>query len=587
MTRKLLSSVLAITMLSAVGSVGAISASAEEYDITGGEITFKIADGWKYDDAKYYVHIWDGREGGKGLYEWQSKSELMTIADDGETATYNVPEGNWNLMILSDSRGVQTYDAVFNQKCIGDTFTAVVDETFAPVDSPRKGYIIEWDNNPDCGRHRQISGLNVKGHAYIPGETDQTIFDDFCKFYGPQPDGSHVWNESYKEDFNITWEEAKAYVASQLDLTPEEDEATKLKSQFAEKYGVKRGLPVTSDMEIPERYSLGKGMTIPYDWVDMGDCYYSPSEETYYYFGGEPFAIPEEWDGYYDVYYFEAPDSWIDEHKDKKEDGFEIGFYWYCGSLNNGGWPGEPAKKLKVLDENGNDIYADRNIYYGFAPTFATTIIWNNGVNSAIKENKQYCWQTYDINLDPMMNDIANKIYESEVDKTIFGAYISGCLFYDPVEVDLTGGLSEPKEPLFKTKVTYFDPNTGETTTEALKDENGNYVTIPDKTFEYSKVAVNPYYDMDYTYVNKVEAPTETPTEEATNTSTEVATQSPTQTSTEKPTVATTTATQATTSNSNGTVATADNNILKVLPIILLLSMAGVVITKKERAINK
>ncbi len=218
MTKKFLSSMLAVAMLSTVGSICAISASAEDYDITGGEITFRINNGWKYEDAKYYIHIWDGREGGLGLYEWQSEKERMTISEDGKTATYNVPEGNWNLLILSDAKGTQTYDTVFNQKCIGDTFTTVVDETLAPVDNP-KGSIIVWDNNPDCGRHRQIVGLNVEGDAYIPGETDKTIFDDFCEYYGPQEDGKFVWDEICKEDFDMTWEDAKAYVASQLDLT--------------------------------------------------------------------------------------------------------------------------------------------------------------------------------------------------------------------------------------------------------------------------------------------------------------------------------------------------------------------------------
>lgn len=549
MRKRLLSSVLAIAMISAVGSVGAISASAEEYDITGGEITFRINNGWKYEGAKYYIHIWDGREGGKGLYEWQSKSELMTISEDGETATYNVPEGNWNLLILSDAKGGQTYDTVFNQKCIGDTFTTKLDTSLAPVDTPRKGPYIVWDNNPDCGQHRQISGLNVKGHAYIPGETDQTIFDDFCKFYGPQPDGSHIWNESYKEDFNMTWEEAKAYVASQLDLTPEEDEATKLKSQFAEKYGVKRGLPVTPDMEIPERYSI-------------------------YY---EDWGIPMEyWDGYYNVYYFEAPDDWVNDHSDKKEEGYEIGFYWYCGSTHNADWPGEPAKKLSVIDENGNDIYADRNIYYGFAPTFATDIIWNNGISDRKEENKDYKKETKNLKIDdPMGNALAEKMY-FEVDETIDGVDISGCLFYDPVEVNLTSPLTDADSSVYVPKVAFFDPNTGETTDEPLKDADGNYVYIPNDVFEYSKVAVNPYYDMDYTYVNKVEAPTENETQQATV--------APTQAPTQKPTGATT-ATQTATSNSNGTVATADNNILRVLPAILLLSMAGVLVSRKKKAL--
>lgn len=559
MTKKLLSSLLAVTMLSAVGSVCTIGASAEDYEITGGEITFRINDEWKYENAKYYIHIWDGREDGLGLYEWQSQNERMTISEDGETATYNVPAGDWNLLILSNSLAVQTSETVFNQNCIGDTFTVVADQTVSPSDDPRKPYDIVWDNNPDCGRHRRFkaSGIGVEGHAYIPGETDLTIFEDYCEYFGQQEDGTFLWDEFYKEDYDITWDEAKALMAEELNLS---NIYENLKSQFAEKYGVKRGLPVTPDMEIPERYSTA--------FADNVD----------------DIIIPSDWDGYYNVYYFEAPDEWVNAHSDKKEAGFEIGFFWYCLGTTNGAWPGEPAKKLSVIDQNGNDIYADRNIYYAFAPTFASKIIWNNGVID-VWNNKPsgwgekieyYSYETKEINVfDPMSNYISDKIY-FEKDETIEGAEIAGCLIYDPEEVYLT---STPLgDPVYITKIAYFDPNTGETSNEPLKDSDGNYVTVPNEFWGYAKVVVNPYYDMDYTYVNSVETPTEAPTEQTTV--------APTNSSTEKPTQAPTNATsvtQATTNNSNGTVATADKNILEVLAPVLILSVTVIVLTQKRK----
>ena len=175
----------------------------------------------------------------------------------------------------------------------------------------------------------------------------------------------------------------------------EVEDSTSLKQQFAEKYGVKRGLPVTPDMEIPERYSKDfiYNRFIPAHWVDMGDYYYFEVEDevitvTKEEIKNDEIGIAPDWDGYYNVYYFEAPDNWVSENSDKKDGGFEIGFYWYCGGVNNAPWPGEPAKKLSVIDQNGNDIYADRNIYYGVAPTFATSVIWNNGIGDCKKENK-------------------------------------------------------------------------------------------------------------------------------------------------------------------------------------------------------
>ncbi len=598
MTKKLLSSMLSVAMLSAIGSVGATSASAEEYDITGGEITFRITDDWKYDNARYYIHIWDGREGGLGLYEWQTQNELMTIAEDGETATYNVPAGDWNLMILSNSLAVQTSDTVFNQNCIGDTFTVVADQTVAPSDDSRKPYDIVWDNNPDCGRHRRFnsSGIGVVGHAYIPGETDQTIFEDYCEYFGPQEDGTFLWDEMYNDVHGFGWLDAKREMAKELGLN---NIAENIKSHLAENYGVKRGLPVTPDMEIPERYSTDfmDNIVIPGDWLENENCYYYKTETGYTYIQKSDTVIPEDWDGYYNVYYFEAPDEWVNAHRDKKEEGFEIGFYWCRGIINNSDSlpadfgepiaPGVPAKKLSVIDQNGNDIYADRNIYYGFAPTFAADIAWNNGVRNT-EENEQYLLQATSICVsEPRVNKLAEKIF-LEKDTTIEGTYVAGCLFYEPELVQL-GNL------VYIPKAAYFDPNTGESTDEPLKDANGNYVTIPDEYFGYAKLALNPYYDMDYTYVNEFEAPTEKPTEAPTeaptqqattaptNAPTEKPTQAPTQAPAQKPTQAPTNAPTATQPASNGTVATADNNAVKVLSTVLLLSVAGVAVSKRRK----
>ena len=209
---------LAIVLATSTVSVANVCAEAEK--MAGGEITYRITDRWKAE--KYYIHIWDGLPGGETLYEWQSQKSLMTVSEDGATATYNVPEGSWNLMILSNDKGKMTYDTVFNQNCIGDTFTTEVDTTFAPVDNPKEPIIV-WDNNPDCGRRRRINlnSLQAEGHAYLPGESDNTLFKDFCDEYGPKEDGSCLWED---ENSYMSWEEAKATLASNLNLTEEPTE---------------------------------------------------------------------------------------------------------------------------------------------------------------------------------------------------------------------------------------------------------------------------------------------------------------------------------------------------------------------------
>ncbi|MEE0061313.1 MAG: dockerin type I domain-containing protein [Acutalibacteraceae bacterium] len=234
-----------------------------------------------------------------------------------------------------------------------------------------------------------------------------------------------------------------------------------------------RGLPLPPKVNLPERYTD----------KDKYEC------------------IPSDWDGYYNVYYFEAPDEWVTENKAFKNEGFEVGFYWYCGSEHNADWPGEPAKKLSVLDENGNDIYADKNIYYAFAPSFATDIVWNNGISDSDPNYAMFKKQTEPLKVDdPMQNSLSDLIYE--IDDSIEGAYIAGCLGCVEREVILESSLSgKIPQPVAIVKWKYFNPLTGETTFEPLTDSEGNYVTKADDYWEYEKVALNPYFDMDYDYV--------------------------------------------------------------------------------------
>ena len=286
-------------------------------------------------------------------------------------------------------------------------------------------------------------------------------------------------------------------------------------------------------------------------------------------------GAPADWDGYYNVYYCEAPEEWITEHKDAKNktadgEAWDIGFYWFCGSISNAEWPGVAATKLSVLDENGNDIYADSNIYYGFAPSFATNIIWNNGISDAVAENKQYKLQTKDIKVDdPASNSISDALYE--VDDTIEGAYITGCLGYVAEIEQVENGLTGEMQDVYKVEWKYFNPRTGETTFEPLKDADGNVVTVSDSYWEYEKVAMNPYFDLDYDHVNDAEVPTEP----------EPTTLPPTQPATQKATDATKATTSTTTAK--GTVNTSGGSMVVTLATVLLAAVGVTVVARKRK----
>ena len=224
MKKRILSVLTSVAVLGSIACASAVNTSA-----LSGQITFEIPEGWQAANKTFYAHIWDGLPDGAGqLYAWQTKDEKMTIADDGQTATYDVPEGNWNLIIISGDSGIQTYDTVFNESCIGDT-CYVMDQKFEnPVDSKKEAYGLGWRNNPECGPHKVVSSLgNIIGTAFLPGENDQNLYDNFVKKYNPQNsvdglvDGETYlsWDDDGKIETGMSWDEAKAYVAQQLGIT--------------------------------------------------------------------------------------------------------------------------------------------------------------------------------------------------------------------------------------------------------------------------------------------------------------------------------------------------------------------------------
>ena len=217
MTKKILSVVTTAAVLGTMACASAVSASA-----FSGEFTFEIPDTWASANKVFYAHIWDGLPGGENLYKWQTKDEKMKVADDKKTATYNVPEGNWNLIIISGDSGIQTYDTVFNGNCVGDTCYVMDDKFENPVDSNKQAFGLGWRNNSDCGPHKVVSSLgNVIGTAFLPGETNQTLYENFLRSYNPENEtdadnGIYNWDDDGAASTGMSWEEVTAKVAKEL-----------------------------------------------------------------------------------------------------------------------------------------------------------------------------------------------------------------------------------------------------------------------------------------------------------------------------------------------------------------------------------
>ena len=594
--KKVLSVVLAASMVASMASVAAVTTSAADvrgtiyFDSTG------LGGAAAAKRGVYYCYTW-GSVGGE-LFAWDTKDCRMTNVE-GDLYSFDVPSTNSkgeavtaDLIIFHANQGEQTYDTTFSDACFGDT-AYVLDELFEnPVDSAKTAKGCGWRNNPDQGAHIAITSTGkVQGIGLVAGETAESITDAFIENYTA---GMAEGKTGYDNPDLITDAARADYIAkinaiveankpadqptdAPTDAPVDQPTDAPTDAPVDQPTDAPTEVPTAEPTDAPEDepvetdpYGRYKGLPLP---ADMNVPAQNSNRDAFMEAGA-----PEDWDGYYNIYYFEAPEEWITENADKKDEGFEIGFYWFCGGISNAGWPGVAATKLSVLDENGNDIYADSNIYYGFAPSFATNIIWNNGISDAVAENKQFKLQTEDIKVDdPQMNNLLDAAYE--VDDTIEGAYVAGCLGYVSEVVQVENGLTGDIMDVYKVQWKYFDPRTGETTTEALKDADGNIVTVADAYWEYEKVAVNPYYDLDYTHVNEAEIPTEA----------EPATLPPTEAPTQSVTDATTADGNSSsdkkddTNAGKGTVDTAEHTVVTLLGVVLLAAMGVAVVTRKRR----
>ena len=222
MTKKILSVITTAAVLGTMACAGAVSSSAYS-----GEITFEVPETWANANKFFYAHIWNGLPGGAGLYAWQTADEKMTWTKGDATATYQVPDGDWNLIIVSGNTGIQTYDTVMNANCIGDTCYVMSEQFENPVDSKKVAYGLGWRNNTDCGPHKVVSSLgNIIGNAFLPGEDNQTLYDNFVKKYDenntPDPDNDIFnWNDDGKVETGKDWTTIKKEVADKLGVSSE------------------------------------------------------------------------------------------------------------------------------------------------------------------------------------------------------------------------------------------------------------------------------------------------------------------------------------------------------------------------------
>ena len=625
--KKILSVVLAAAMVASMAAVSAISTSAAEnrtiyFDSKGLGGTAAATRGI------YYCYAWGSEDG--ELYAWDNKKLRMTN-EGNDLYSFEVPKQNSkgddvnsDLIIFHANNGPQTYDTTFNEDCFGDT--AYVTDTLLenPVDSAKTAYGCAWKNTPSQGAHIAITSTGkVQGIGMLSTETPQSIVDKFVSDYQKNHDDG---KEGYEDLSLISAEKQAEYLATINEIVNSATAPTSAPTDASAPTSAPTDAPTTAPTDAPTTAPTDAPTTAPTDAPTE-----APTTDQYGRIPGHPMlqnmnlpakdtnreafeeaGAPDDWDGYYNIYYFAAPAEW--ETGEGKVDGIDsIGFYWFCGTINNGQWPGEAATPLKDADgnqvtykvEDANSPYAGQelNVYYGFAPTFATSIIWNNGASE-----KALICQTADIKVDdPSSTGNLADIVFNESNGEIDGVSVAGCINYIYDSKKEINGLTGLEQTSNLCKFLFYNPRTGETTTQALKDADGNYVTEEDEYWEET-VALNPYFDMNYDYVNKdAEVPTAAPpatlppADEPTDASGNSPTQAPTTVTPDGPTTVTSPSSATSSANGSnaagvkngngsssttsgkGVVATAEGTVAAMLGTVLVAAVAVAFVARKRR----
>lgn len=493
MSKKVLSVLLAVAMLVTMLCVAGVSAGASDAkQMEGGTIYFEVPESWGEITSKsaVYAHIWVNA--GEELSAWQTKAEKMKLVE-GRTFSYTIPKSpaepdsvDWNMVIFSMYQVDQTYDLTMNLSCLGDTAYVTGNKLENPVDSNKTVLEALWKNNKDQGPHLVISSIgNIVGSTVVPGETLDSIIEAFVANYpsiateekvaqlreelapyfenDPGSDPTTTPTTSGPTDEPTTAPDTKPTTPPTTDPTaPVTDPATDPVTDptgdtesTTDQYGRERGIPVPLGVGMPARVMDNNGQ---------------PGN-----------AEHPDWDGYYRIYYFRAPAEWMENAK-YKEDGYEIGFYWYYGEESGAAWPGVPATKLNV------EGYED--VYYAIAPSYANNIIWNNGINGGLEKDENFdpakkaaALQTADINVEDGM---FNQIEQDDLCGSIFE--LNGEVITH--ENTFTGEI----QTLYLGDWSYFNPLNGDQTTQPLTVDGE--VMIDENGFN-----MNPYFDMDYSYV--------------------------------------------------------------------------------------
>lgn len=196
MYKKLISILFTIVVIVAIFILSTISSSAYS-----GEITFKSPDErWTQSNTIVSAHLWNSITNDYVTEYIGSSKERMTKVDD-LTYTYNVPEGDWNMIIIFVNSGYQTYDCTIGPECIGDTIYVTGEKVNNPANAAsQKCSVATWKKNNQYGPHKTVSYTGeIIGTSLANGETDELIYKNWIINFNP----AEELKKSVQEKLNL------------------------------------------------------------------------------------------------------------------------------------------------------------------------------------------------------------------------------------------------------------------------------------------------------------------------------------------------------------------------------------------------
>lgn len=208
-----------------------VSADASSEVEAGNVVKFDVKkSGWN-NVKTVFCHIW--RADGTGDWPaWQTKKERCKYDSSTGIATYDLSktgntisksDGRVYCVIFSANTGMQTYNAIMNGNCIGDTLYCTGNKLENPEDSEKKANEAKWENNSDCGPEKKITSTgNVVGSAFPEGESDVTMMATYLIQYYNDPAKTDL-TQKLLDELKVSPTQVMGAVTDRLNATNNKD----------------------------------------------------------------------------------------------------------------------------------------------------------------------------------------------------------------------------------------------------------------------------------------------------------------------------------------------------------------------------